>query len=83
MAQVHKSRTPKTATFNARIDPALKRDAEHTLAQMGVSISDAFRIFLRQVVLRHGLPFDVRLPNAETQLALAELDAGGGKESAS
>jgi antitoxin component of RelBE/YafQ-DinJ toxin-antitoxin module len=36
-------------------------------------------MFYRQVVLRRGTPFDVRIPNAETLAALKEADAGGGE----
>jgi hypothetical protein len=35
-------------------------------------------MFLRQVVLRDGLPFEVRVPNKESQRAMEELEAGGG-----
>jgi DNA-damage-inducible protein J len=69
---------PKTATINARIDEHLKADAERVLSSLGVSTTDAITMFLHQVVLQQGLPFDVRLPNAETRAAIAELDAGAG-----
>ena len=36
-------------------------------------------MFLRQVVLRRGLPFEVRIPNAATRRAIAELESGKGK----
>ncbi|MEA3187473.1 MAG: DNA protein, partial [Chthoniobacter sp.] len=42
------------------------------------STSDAIGMFLRQVVLRRGMPFDLSIPNAETIAALEELDRGGG-----
>jgi DNA-damage-inducible protein J len=69
----------KTASINARIEPALKKQAEEILTAMGVSTSDAIGMFLRQVVLRRGLPFDVSIPNGTTVAALEELDRGGGK----
>ena len=44
---------------------------------MGVSTTDAITMFLRQVVLRNGLPFEVRVPNAETRRAIEELENAG------
>jgi DNA-damage-inducible protein J len=69
---------PKTASINVRIEPALKERAEQIFAALGVSTSDAIGMFLRQVVLRRGMPFDLSIPNAETIAALEELDRGGG-----
>jgi DNA-damage-inducible protein J len=46
-----------------RIEPDLKKSAETVLAENGLTISDAIRMFLRQVVVYGGLPFDVRISN--------------------
>ncbi len=62
-----------------RIEPALKERAERIFAALGLSTSDAIGMFLRQVVLRRGMPFDVSIPNAATVAALEELDRGGGE----
>jgi len=62
----------KSEFIRARIEPKLKRDAEAVLGKLGISMSDAVTVFCRQVVLQKGLPFAVRIPNAETQAALAE-----------
>jgi DNA-damage-inducible protein J len=69
----------KTTYVNTRIDPRLKSKAEKIFAGIGVSASQAITMFYRQVVLRRGMPFDVRIPNAETLAALKEADAGGGE----
>jgi DNA-damage-inducible protein J len=63
----------KTGYITARIEPKLKR-AARVLANVGVSTTDAITMFLRQVVLRNGLPFEVRVPNAETKKAIEELE---------
>lgn len=63
----------------ARIDAATKREATAALNRMGLSVSDAIRLLLRRVADEQELPFDVRVPNAETRTAIAELDAGRGK----
>jgi DNA-damage-inducible protein J len=68
----------KTGYVTARIEPKLKASAGRVLRRIGVSTSDAITIFLRQVVMRQGMPFDVRVPNAQTRKAIEELEAGGG-----
>lgn len=69
----------KTASVNARIEPAVKKKAERIFAAIGISASDAVGMFYRQVVYRRGLPFDVRIPNATTVTALEELEQGRGE----
>jgi DNA-damage-inducible protein J len=69
----------KTATLNARIEPRLKRAAERVFAKLRLSPTEAVRLFYRQVELRHGMPFDLCVPNPETAAAIAELNSGGGR----
>lgn len=69
----------KSAYITARIEPALKASAESVLQKLGVSTTDAITIFLRQVVMQRGFPFDVRIPNATTRKAIDELESGRGK----
>ena len=57
----------KTGMIRARIDPDLKVRAEAILGTLGLNASDAIRLFYTQVTLSDGLPFDVRIPNAETR----------------
>jgi DNA-damage-inducible protein J len=66
----------KTAMIRARMEPALKRDAEQVLARVGLSPTEAIRLFYRQVSLRQGLPFEVRIPNAATRAAVAQARVG-------
>ena len=54
----------KTSSIFARVDPQVKEQAEAVLKSLGISVSNAVDIFLRQVVLHQGLPFDVKLKNA-------------------
>ncbi|MEI7899494.1 MAG: type II toxin-antitoxin system RelB/DinJ family antitoxin [bacterium] len=60
----------KTAVLHTRITPVLKNRAESILERIGLSSSDAIRIFFTQVVLHKGLPFDVSIPNKETAKVL-------------
>lgn len=64
----------KTETIHMRIDSNLKSSAESLLNQLGMSTTEAISIFLKQVVLNGGLPFNVKIPryNFETELAMKE-----------
>lgn len=68
----------QTATINTRIDPELKRQAEDILKGLGLSNSNAIRIFYTHVCLSKGLPFEVKLPNAKTLDSINELESGKG-----
>lgn len=65
----------KTEMLRARIEPDLKRDAEIIFSKLGLSTTQAVTLFYKQVVINHGLPFDVKLPNPLTQEALHEVMA--------
>lgn len=60
----------KTATINARIEPETKASAERVLHKLGLSPTEAIRIFYRQITLRQGLPFPVHIPNKLTEKTL-------------
>lgn len=64
----------KTDVVHARIDPKLKANVESILNQLGLTSSDAVFLFFKQVELRGGLPFELRIPNfnAETLAAIEE-----------
>lgn len=69
----------KTEIINARVEPALKASAEKIFRALGMNTTDAISIFLSQVVLNKGLPFDVRIPNKTTRRAIKEVMEGKGK----
>ncbi len=62
----------KTANVFTRVDPALKEQADRILDELGISMSTAMGMFLQQIVLQRGIPFDVKLPKAEP-VALGNL----------
>jgi DNA-damage-inducible protein J len=68
----------RTETIRARVDPELKSEAEAILKEVGLSSSEAMRLFLHQVVSQRGLPFEVKIPNAETVAAIESIQAGKG-----
>lgn len=67
--------TLKTTDVRSRIEPEIKNRAAEVLASCGLNLSDAIRLFLRQVVAQEGLPFEVKAPNAKTRAAMLEARA--------
>ena len=66
----------KTAMITTRVDPDLKADAEKVLSKLGISTTEAINLFLSQVRLRRGLPFDVKIPNKTTLKAMKDAEEG-------
>ena len=60
----------------ARVETGLKQEATAVLSGMGLSVSDAIRLLLVRVVTDKALPFDVRIPNADTQAAMRDIQEG-------
>lgn len=66
----------KTAMITTRVEPELKADAEKVLSKLGISTTEAINLFLSQVRLRKGLPFDVKIPNKTTLKAMRDAEEG-------
>jgi DNA-damage-inducible protein J len=64
-----------TTMVHIRLDENVKAQATETLAAMGLSVSDAVRVFLMRVIAEKQLPFALKVPNAETRDAMQEADA--------
>jgi DNA-damage-inducible protein J len=74
-----------TSTVKAQVDTCLKTQAEETLKALGLDMTSAVRMFLSQVVLKGGIPFDVSLPtpNRKTLAAITDSYAGRVKKTGS
>jgi len=81
----------RTSNIFARVEPEIKKQAEIILDQLGIPMSNAISIFLRQIVLQKGIPFEMKLPqskpvayaslteeqfNAEIEKGLSDLSYG-------
>lgn len=81
----------RTASVYTRIDPDTKEQAELILAQLGIPMSNAVGMFLKQIVIQRGIPFEMKLPSArpivigdltkeqfdaEMQLGMDDIQAG-------
>ena len=64
-----------TTMVHVRVDKHIKAQATETLADMGLTVSDAIRVFLTRVVAEQQLPFALKAPNAETRAAMEEARA--------
>jgi DNA-damage-inducible protein J len=65
-----------TKTFvRARIDEEVKAEAERVLDYFGLTVSDAVRLTLTRVARDQALPFELKIPNAETRAAIDESRA--------
>ena len=72
----------KRTSVNVRTTEDVKKGAEVILNGLGLNISSAVNLFLRQVINFRGIPFDLRLPNKETLHAMDDIENGRDLESA-
>ena len=63
---------PTTTMVHVRMDEEIKAQAAETLAAMGMTVSDAVRVFLTRVAADQQLPFALQVPNAKTRAAMRE-----------
>ncbi len=65
-----------TKMIHARIDDDLKAEVEAVFSHIGLTTTEAIKLFFYQVKLRGGLPFPVEMPNKETLDTFRDTDAG-------
>lgn len=69
----------RTSNVFARVEPEIKEQAEDVLNKLGISMSNAVGMFLRQIVIQRGIPFELKLPSNEPlaieNLTKEQLDA--------
>ena len=65
-----------TKMIHARVDDDLKNEVEAVFHHLGLTTSEAIKLFFHQVRLRGGLPFQVEIPNEETLQVFRDTDAG-------
>lgn len=64
----------RSSMVHIRLDDETKREASAALEAMGLSMSDAVRLFLRRVIADQAFPLELKVPNAQTRAAIAEAD---------
>lgn len=63
-------------TTSMKLDPTVKQEAQKIFNELGLSLGEAVNLFLNQVRLHKGIPFDLKLPNEETQAVMRDVLEG-------
>jgi DNA-damage-inducible protein J len=68
----------RTATIQTRVDPTVKQNAQLILKKLNISMSEAISMYLSQITLHNGIPFELKLPNDVTEKVLKDSENGQG-----
>ena len=63
----------RTSSIFTRIDPETKSQAEMILDKLGIPLSNAICMFLKQIVLQNGIPFEMKLPPDQVPVSYGSL----------
>lgn len=63
-------------TIQVRLDKRTKDQAQKVFKMLDISMSEAIKLFLRQVALQRGIPFEIKIPNTLTDKTLRESEKG-------
>ena len=66
----------KTATIQTRINPEVKKKAQVIFNKLNLTMSEAISLFLTQVTLHRGIPFEIKIPNEITIKTLKDIETG-------
>ena len=66
----------KTATIQTRVDPVIKHNAQMILKKLNISMSEAISMYLSQITLHNGIPFEIKIPNEVTAKVLKDTENG-------
>ena len=64
----------KTATIQTRVDPVVKKNAQQILKKLNITMSEAISMYLSQITLHQGIPFELKIPNDHTAKTLEESE---------
>jgi len=66
----------KSAMIRARTEPDLKNQVEDIFKKLGLTTTAAINLFYHHVLINNGIPFELKIPNAETVKVFEETDRG-------
>ena len=66
----------KKAIIQTRIDSKIKENAQEVLSKLNITMSEAIALYLAQITLHKGIPFEVKIPNALTAKTLKDSEDG-------
>lgn len=64
----------KSILVSFRTKPEIKKKADVIFETLGISKTEAFNMFLSNVILNNGIPFEVKIPNKETLEAVEDVE---------
>ena len=64
----------KTDVIQVRIDPKIKSKAQEILNKLNISMSEAISVYLTQITLHKGIPFEIKIPNELTAETLRKSE---------
>lgn len=69
--------------IRSRVDPQVKTKATALFEDMGLTMSEAIRLFLDQTIAKRRIPFSINIPNGSTRSVLKKADSGKNLEATS
>ncbi len=63
-------------TTSIKLDPTVKQEAQEIFAQLGLTLGEAVNLFLNQVRLKRGIPFEIKIPNEVTKQVMMDIQSG-------
>jgi len=69
----------KTSVLHMRLKPEVKSEADRILDRLGMTTAEAVNIFLHQVILHGGIPFEISAPRFNSQTEQAFIDSEEGR----
>ena len=66
----------KTRSMHIRVEPKVKEEVEKILSNLGMTSTEAINIYLRQIILTSGIPFEIKTPQFSNEMleAIKEAD---------
>lgn len=66
----------KTSSMHIRVEPKVKEEVEKILSNLGMTSTEAINIYLRQIILTSGIPFEIKTPQFSSEMleAIKEAD---------
>ena len=65
----------KTSSIHVRVDPEVKKQVEKILGTLGMTSAEAINIYLRQIILNYGIPFEIKAPKFSDEMLEAIKEA--------
>lgn len=66
----------KTSSIHVRVEPEVKENVEKILDKLGMTSTEAINIYLKQIILNAGIPFEIKMPQFSDEMleAIAEAE---------